>query len=124
MGVRHRGTEGDVLRMRAKIARQPGGGDDYDRAMAAMALGDSGCGEGLARSLERHELLGPEANPGCTPLLDPVRGLRSYRELMGGTGCEYVKGEYAVTLASAHPPLAADPVRSPCPVKVNCPGRR
>jgi hypothetical protein len=28
------------------------------------------------------ELFGLEASPGCTPVLDPLRGLRSYRELM------------------------------------------
>lgn len=48
-----------------------------------MASGDlEGAVKGLARSLERHELLGMEASPGCTPVLDPLRQLSSYRELM------------------------------------------
>jgi serine/threonine-protein kinase len=77
------GRRADVLRMRAEIASQPGGGDSYDRAMVAMALGDlEESVKELGRSLERHDLLGREQNPGCTPLLDPVRGLRSYGELM------------------------------------------
>jgi serine/threonine-protein kinase len=81
------GRRADVERMRAEIARQPGGPVGYDAAMAAMALGDlEGAVAGLARSLARHELLGMEASPGCTPVLDPLRGLRSYRELMSRYG--------------------------------------
>jgi hypothetical protein len=77
------GRRADVEGVRAEIAREPGGGVGYDLAMAAMALGDlEGAVAGLAKSLERHELLGMEASPGCTPVLDPLRGLRSYRELM------------------------------------------
>ena len=77
------GRRADVERMRAEIARQPGAPDGYDEAMAAMALGDlEKAVQGLARSLERHELLGREQNPGCTPVFDPLRKLRSYRELM------------------------------------------
>jgi serine/threonine-protein kinase len=81
------GRRADVERMRAEIARQPGGEVGYDVAMAAMALGDlEGAVAGLARSLERHELLGMEASPGCTPVLDPLRKLGSYRELMSRYG--------------------------------------
>ena len=48
-----------------------------------MALGDlDGAVKGLAQSLERHQPLGMEASPGCTPVFDPLRKLRSYRELM------------------------------------------
>ncbi len=73
--------------MRAEIGRQPGEPVGYDAAMAAMTLGDlEGAVAGLARSLERHELFGMEASPGCTPVLDPLRRLRSYRELMGRHG--------------------------------------
>jgi hypothetical protein len=51
--------------------------------MAAMARGDlDGAVRGLARSLERHELLGMEANPACSPILDPLRKLRSLGELL------------------------------------------
>ena len=77
------GRRADVERIRAEIAREPGGGVGYDAAMAAMALGDlEGAVEGLARSLGRHELLGMEASPGCSPVLDPLRKLSSYRKLM------------------------------------------
>ena len=66
----------------AEIACPPGGNDNYDRAMVAMALGDlEESVKELGLSLERHDLLGREQYPGCTPLLDPARGLRSYREL-------------------------------------------
>ena len=61
--------------------------------MAAMALGDlEGAVAGLARSLERHELLGMEASPGCTPVLDPLRGLRSYGDLMARYGIRVCEG--------------------------------
>jgi hypothetical protein len=60
--------------------------------MAAMALGDlEGAVAGLARSLERHQLLGIDASPGCTPVFDPLRKLGSYRGLMkryGIRACE------------------------------------
>jgi serine/threonine-protein kinase len=81
------GRRADVERMRAEISRQPGGPDGYDAAMAAMALGDlEGAVAGLGRSLERHQLLGIDASPGCTPVFDPLRGLRSYGELMSRYG--------------------------------------
>jgi hypothetical protein len=77
------GRRADMERVRADIARQPGGPVEYDEAMAAMALGDlDGAVRGLARSLERHELLGMEANPACSPILDPLRKLRSLGELL------------------------------------------
>jgi serine/threonine-protein kinase len=77
------GRRADVQRMQAEIERQPGGGEGYDLAMVAMALGDlERAVKELGRSLENHELLGREQNPGCTPVLDPLRRLRSYRELM------------------------------------------
>jgi hypothetical protein len=61
--------------------------------MAAMALGDlEESVKELGRSLERHDLLGREQNPGCTPLLDPVRKLRSYRELMKRYGMRVCEG--------------------------------
>jgi len=69
--------------MRREIAREPGGRVGYDEGMAAMALGDlEGAVRGLARSLKRHELLGIEASPACTPVLDPLHELRSFRELL------------------------------------------
>lgn len=81
------GRRADLARMQAEIARNPGKQGSYDVAMAAMAMGDlEGAVKGLARSLERHELFGIDANPGCTPVLDPLRGLRSYQELMGRYG--------------------------------------
>jgi serine/threonine-protein kinase len=87
------GRRADVQRMRAEIARQPGGGVGYDQAMAAMALGDlEGAVKQLSRSLERHELLGREQNPGCSPVLDPLRELRSYRELMERYGIRVCSG--------------------------------
>ena len=74
LGLQLAGRRADVERMRAEIARQPEPADSYDEAMAAMALGDLGRAvQGIARSLERHELLGGEQNPGCTPVLDPLR---------------------------------------------------
>ena len=77
------GRRKDVERMRNEIMRQPGGPVGYDQAMADLALGDlEGAVRGLARSLERHELLGMEANPGCTPVFDRLRALPSYRKLM------------------------------------------
>jgi hypothetical protein len=36
----------------------------------------------LARSIERHELFTTEPSPSCAPVFDPLRKLRSYRELM------------------------------------------
>ena len=88
------GRKAEVQRIRAEIARQPGGGVGYDIAMADMALGDlEGAVKGLAKSMELHELLGMEANPGCTPVLDPIRKLRSYRELMARYGIRVCEEE-------------------------------
>ncbi len=81
------GRRREVERMRAEIARHPSQQGSYDAAMSAMVVGDlEGAVAGLARGLERYELLGVEASPGCSPVLDPLRGLRSYRELMGRYG--------------------------------------
>jgi eukaryotic-like serine/threonine-protein kinase len=81
------GRRTDVLRIRAQIIQQPGGPIGYEEAMVALALGDlEGAVKGLERSLERHELIGMEASPGCTPVLDPLHGLRSFRELMARYG--------------------------------------
>ncbi len=81
------GRRGEVERMRAEIARHPGHQGSYDEAMAAMAVGDlEGAVAGLARGLARHELFGTESNPGCAPVLEPLRKLRSYRELMAKYG--------------------------------------
>ncbi|HEX6107249.1 MAG TPA: protein kinase [Gemmatimonadales bacterium] len=81
------GRRADVLRLRAEIARQPIGHRSYDEAMAALALGDlEGAVAGLARSLERHELFAVETSPGCSPVLDPLRELGGYRELMARYG--------------------------------------
>jgi eukaryotic-like serine/threonine-protein kinase len=77
------GRLADVRRIGTEVASQPGGGGAYDRAMVALVLGDlEGAVKQLALSLERHELLGLEQNPGCTPVLDPLRRLVSYRRLM------------------------------------------
>jgi hypothetical protein len=73
--------------MRREIAGAPGRPLGYDEGMAAMALGDlEGAVRGLSRSLERHELLGLEASPGCTPLLEPLHQLRSFRTLLARYG--------------------------------------
>jgi hypothetical protein len=37
---------------------------------------------GLAQSLERHELLYLDPSPSCSPMLEPLRRLESYRKLM------------------------------------------
>jgi hypothetical protein len=37
-------------------------------------------------------LLGVEASPGCSPVLDPLRGLKSYRELMRRYGIRVCEG--------------------------------
>jgi serine/threonine-protein kinase len=77
------GRRADLERLRDEIARDPGAQGSYDAAMAAMALGDlEQAVAGLGESLERHQLLGPEPSPGCSPLLDPLHRLRSYQELM------------------------------------------
>ena len=77
------GRRADVDRMRAEIARHPDTQRGYDIAMAALASGRlEEAVAGLARSLERHELLYMEPSPSCTPLLEPLRGLKSYKELM------------------------------------------
>lgn len=77
------GRRADLERMRAEIERERGGPDGYDAGMAAMARGDlEGAVKGLERSMADHKLLGIEAAPGCTPVFDPLRKLRSYRELM------------------------------------------
>ncbi|HEU4952991.1 MAG TPA: protein kinase [Gemmatimonadales bacterium] len=77
------GRRADAERMRAEIAREPGGPSPYDEAMAALALGDlEGTVRGLARSLERHELLGLDPSPACTPVFDPLSRLDSFRSLM------------------------------------------
>nr|MBA3317672.1 protein kinase [Gemmatimonadales bacterium] len=87
------GRPADVRRMGAEIARQPNGGGGYDEAMVAMALGDlEGAVKQLGRSLERHELLGRDQNPGCTPVLDPLRGLGSFRRLMASYGIRVCEG--------------------------------
>jgi serine/threonine-protein kinase len=81
------GRRADVLRVRAEMGRQPGGAPPFDAAMAALALGDLEGAVGLlGESLERHELLDKEASPGCTPVFDPLRGLRSFREVMRTNG--------------------------------------
>lgn len=81
------GRRADAERMRAEIERDPGDQGDYDAAMAALALGDrEGAVAALARSLDRHELFGVEANPGCTPMFDSLRGLPSFRALMNRHG--------------------------------------
>jgi eukaryotic-like serine/threonine-protein kinase len=83
------GRRADLERMRAAIARDPGKQGSYDAAMAAMALGElEDAVRWLGRSLERHDLFGIDANPGCTPVLDPLRKLRSYRELMRRYGIQ------------------------------------
>jgi len=77
------GRREDLARMRAEIARHPGGQPGYDAAMAAMAVGDlEGTVRGLALALERHELLGVDPSPGCNPVLDPLHQLRSFRQLL------------------------------------------
>jgi eukaryotic-like serine/threonine-protein kinase len=87
------GRRADLERMRATIASDPGKQGSYDAAMAAMALGDlEAAVRWLARSLERHDLFGIDANPGCTPVLDPLRKLRSYRELMRRYGIRVCQG--------------------------------
>jgi serine/threonine-protein kinase len=87
------GRRGEVERMRSEIARHPSQQSSYDATMAAMAAGDlEGAVAGLARGLARHELLGVEASPGCSPVLDPLRGLRSYRELMRRYGIRICGG--------------------------------
>jgi serine/threonine-protein kinase len=87
------GRRGEVERMRSEIARHPSQQSSYDATMAAMAVGDlEGAVVGLARGLARHELLGVEASPGCSPVLDPLRGLRSYRELMRRYGIRICGG--------------------------------
>jgi serine/threonine-protein kinase len=81
------GRRADVQQVRAEIAGAPGGPAHYDKAMVAMALGDrEGAVKDLAQSLERHELLGLEPSPGCTPVFDPVHRLRSFRRLMARYG--------------------------------------
>jgi eukaryotic-like serine/threonine-protein kinase len=87
------GRRREVERMRSEISRHPSQQSSYDALMAAMAVGDlEGAVAGLARGLARHELLGVEASPGCTPVLDPLRGLRSYRELMRRYGIRVCEG--------------------------------
>jgi serine/threonine-protein kinase len=87
------GRRGEVERMRSEIARHPSQQSSYDATMAAMAVDDlEGAVAGLARGLARHELLGVEASPGCSPVLDPLRGLRSYRELMRRYGIRICGG--------------------------------
>jgi tetratricopeptide (TPR) repeat protein len=77
------GRRVDAERVRAEIAREPGRPSPYDEAMAALALGDrEGAVTGLARSLERHELLGLDPSPGCTPVFDPLHRLSTFRRLM------------------------------------------
>jgi eukaryotic-like serine/threonine-protein kinase len=77
------GRRADVERVRAEIAREPGGPSPYDEAMAALALGDrEGAVRALARSLDRHELLGLDPSPGCSPVFDPLYRLESFRRLM------------------------------------------
>lgn len=51
--------------------------------MTALALGDREAGvRALARSLERHELLGVDPSPGCSPVFDPLCRLESFPRLM------------------------------------------
>jgi len=51
--------------------------------MAALALGDREAAvRALGRSLERHELLGLDPSPACSPVFDPVYRLDSFRRLM------------------------------------------
>ena len=70
-------------RHRAEIAREPGGPSPYDEAMVALALGDrQGAVRALGRSLERHELLGLDPGPGCSPVFDPLYPLDSFRRLL------------------------------------------
>ena len=77
------GRRADAERVRAEIAREPGGPSPYDEAMAALALGDrEGAVRALGRSLERHELLGLDPSPGCTPVFDPLYRLSSFQRLM------------------------------------------
>jgi eukaryotic-like serine/threonine-protein kinase len=77
------GRRADVDRMRAEIARHPDTQRGYDIAMAALASGRlEDAVAGLARSLERHELVYMEPSPSCSPVLEPLRRLASYRRLM------------------------------------------
>jgi eukaryotic-like serine/threonine-protein kinase len=77
------GRRADAERVRAEIAREPGGPSPYDEAMAALALRDlEGAVRALGRSLERHELLGLDPSPGCSPVFDPLYPLDSFRRLM------------------------------------------
>jgi len=70
-------------RLRAESACEVGPLGSYDDAMAALGLGDrAGAVAGLKRSMERHELFGIEASPGCNPVFDPLHELRSFQELM------------------------------------------
>jgi hypothetical protein len=69
--------------MRAEIARNPGTQGSYEMLMTAMASGHlEAAAAGLARSLERHELLLAEPSPACTPVLEPLREIESYKKLM------------------------------------------
>ena len=84
LGLRHRGA--------ARGRRAGAGGDraGAGRALAATtrrwprwrwATGRARC-RALARSLERHELLGLDPSPGCTPVFDPLYRLSSFQRLM------------------------------------------
>jgi hypothetical protein len=87
------GRRREAERMRSEIARHPSQQSSYDALMSAMAVGNlEGAVAALARGLARHELLGVEASPGCSPVLDPLRGLRSYRELMRRYGIRVCEG--------------------------------
>ena len=51
--------------------------------MAALASGRlEDAVAGLARSLERHELIYLDPSPSCSPVLEPLRRLESYKALM------------------------------------------
>jgi hypothetical protein len=41
---------------------------------------------GIARSLEHHELMYLDPSPSCSPVLEPLLGLKSYRDLLAKHG--------------------------------------
>jgi hypothetical protein len=41
---------------------------------------------GLVRSFAHHEILSDEPSPGCSPVLDPLQPLASYRALLSRYG--------------------------------------